>query len=464
MAEPPTTKPNAAVNLATVADGATDVRVDVRADAMAAGPIAATPDAPSGPAAPDVEPLRAMLGGRDLRWLVERVRARIERRRDRGAVALTSPTTAQRRAVARLLGRPAGQGTSLVVPLDAIEDALVRAGVASDLRSAVEALTGPIRDRKAERLAWAVAWTNAVEPAWDLWDRRPELDAWGDWLRTSGILRRLTGDDPAAARRLMQQAVAVLERLPAAGVPLPALAGAAVGDASALDGGRPLARLVLRAAADLGGIGPGAGAEWRRSVWASVGVLTGELVNPVLTLNLPWDPATAAGSAVAALARDGQPVYLTARQLLGDGLAVAPAAGRVVSVCESPAVVAEAADRLGPGAAPLVCVGTRPGAAATALLRGLVLRGVALRCHADFDWSGIRVVNALVTRFRARAWRMDEIAYRAAAEPAGPAGAPLRGNPVEAVWDPLLSVAMRELRCRVQEVDVIDGLVADLGS
>jgi len=463
MAEPPPTKPNAAVNVATAGDGSTAGRAHNQADGQADSQADGTA-VPGMPGVPDVEPLRAMLGGQELSWLVERMRSRIERRRDHGSVALKSPTPAQRRAVARLLGRPAGQGTSLTVPLDAVEGALVRAGVATDLRSAVEALTGPIHDRKAERLAWAVAWTSAVEPAWDLWDRRPELDGWGDWLRASGILRRLTGDDPVAARRLMQQAVAVFDRLPADGVPLPALAKAAVGDAGALDPGRPLERLVLRAAADLGGIGPGAGAEWRRSAWASVGVLTGELADPVLTLNLPWDPATAAGAALEALARDGQPVYLTARQLLGEGLVVAPAAGGVVSVCESPVVVAAAADRLGADAAPLVCVGARPGAAATVLLRGLVLRGVALRCHADFDWPGIRVVNALVTRFKAAAWRMDAAAYRDAAEAAGSPGPALRGNPVEAAWDPLLGVAMRELGRRVREADVTDALLADLGS
>jgi uncharacterized protein (TIGR02679 family) len=432
-------------------------------------------DADGGPegAATGPDRLRQVLGADELRWLVERARARLERRRDGGVVTLKSPTEAQRLALAKLLGRPVGRGTSLTVALATVERALVRRGIAVDLRTAVEALTGPIRDLKAERYRWAVAWARAVEPAWDLWDRRPELHAWGDWLRAAGILRRLTGDDPKAARRLMQQAVAVLDRLPADGVGLNELSAATTGDPNSLDPGQPLATLVLRAAADLGGLGNGSGGDWRGSVWASVGVLTGELANPVLTLNLPGAPTTTTGSALALLAESGQPAYVTARQLLRDRPDFLFPRGSEVFVCEHPGVVAAAAQQIGAGGSPLVCTGGRPGAAATALLQVLIAHGARLRYHGDFDWHGITTANGVIARFGAAPWRMDADAYRGAvkAVDAGRGGASvgagqrrtlLRGSPVEAIWDAELTAAMCQLRRRVEEDQVIDSLLADL--
>jgi hypothetical protein len=64
------------------------------------------------------------------------------------------------------------------------------------------------------------------------------------------------------------------------------------------------------------------------------------------------------------LADAGQPVHLTARQLLRDPPDL-PVRDRSVFVCENPTVVAEAASRFGARAAPLVCANVHPGAAAT---------------------------------------------------------------------------------------------------
>ncbi|HEX8859488.1 MAG TPA: TIGR02679 domain-containing protein, partial [Actinomycetes bacterium] len=78
--------------------------------------------------------LRRLLGGDDLRWLIERARARLERGLPlEGIVALDRATEAQRRAIARLLGRPAGRGASLHVPLAAVDTVLRRGGLAPDL-------------------------------------------------------------------------------------------------------------------------------------------------------------------------------------------------------------------------------------------------------------------------------------------------------------------------------------------
>lgn len=115
-------------------------------------PLADEPPGQEQEPAADSERLRRILGGPDLSWLVDRARARIARGAPLGGVVtLTSATPAQRRAVSRLLGRPVGHGTSLSVPLPAVESALQSAGLAADLRGAVESLTGPVPDRAAEQ-------------------------------------------------------------------------------------------------------------------------------------------------------------------------------------------------------------------------------------------------------------------------------------------------------------------------
>lgn len=415
---------------------------------------------PGPPADVDPDRLRRLLGGEELRWLVGRVRARLERGLPLdGSVNLEGATEAQRRAVARLLGRPVGRGASLHVSLAAVEAVLRAAGLAPDLTAAVQTLEGPVTDRTAERSAAERRWSEVLAAAEQAARRRPALTPWVGWLRSTGLLRRLAGGAPERAQGLVEQAVAVLDLLPAKGQPLPVVAARGADDGHLLDPDQPLATLVLRAASFIGGVPPGDGAEWRRTVWASVGVLDGELTNPVLTLNLPGDPRTATGRALAVWADAGQPVHLTARQLLRDPPGLSALRGRSVFVCENPSVVAEAANRLGSASAPLVCANAHPGAAATVLLRQFAAAGVRLCYHGDFDWPGITIANGITARFGALPWRLEAGAYRSAAATGGPR---LRGSPVTATWDPALTHAMLELGVKVEEERVLDALLADL--
>jgi len=414
-----------------------------------------------GPAAEvDLDRLRRLLGGEELLWLVERVRARLERGLPLdGTVILEGATESQRRVVARLLGRPVGRGASLRVSLPAVEAVLRGAGLAPDLASAVRALTGPVTDRAAERSAAEQRWTAVLAIAEQAAQRRPSLTPWVEWLRATGLLRRLAGGAPERARELVEQAIAVVDLLPAGGQPLSVVAAAGAGDGHLLDPDQPLATLVLRAASIIGGVPPGDGAEWRRTVWASVGVLAGELTNPVLTLSLPGDPRTVTGRALGVWADAGQPVHLTARQLLRDPPDLSALQGCGVFVCENPSVVAETANRLGTASAPLVCANAHPGGAATVLLRRLAAAGARLRYHGDFDWPGITIANGITARFGALPWRLDADAYRSAATTGGP---PLLGSPVTATWDPALTQTMLELGVKVEEERVLDDLLADL--
>jgi uncharacterized protein (TIGR02679 family) len=407
----------------------------------------------------DLPRLRRLLGADEHRWLVQRVRARLEHGQPLdGTVTLRNPTDAQRQALERLLGRPPRRGASVRVALTDLAVVLARAGIAPDLPAAVVALTGPLTDRSAEQAATAAAWAAAHEPAERAAADRPVLEQWVTWLHGTGMLRRLSGGDPAAARALAEQAASVLARLPAGSTPLSVFAATTLGDGHGLDADRPLSTLVLRAAAVLTGTPPGEGGEWRRTVWASVGVLSGELTNPVLTLGLPGDMQTPTGRALAAWAAAGQPVHLTARQLLRDPPELAMNRRRVF-VCENPTVVAEAANRLGAGAAPLVCTAGHPGAAATLLLSQLVAAGAEVRYHGDFDWGGITIANNVLAGFAAQPWRLDAANYRRAAA-AG--GGPLQGTPVQAVWEPELTETMQRLSVKVEEERVLEELLDDL--
>lgn len=410
----------------------------------------------------DTKRLGRLLGHPELGWLVSRLRQRLERGRPlSGPLVLSNALPEQRRALERLLGRRAGHGQALSLEMAELEAVLVRAGVASDLRSAVEALAGPVADRKAQRLDMAQRWAAAYAPLEPIVAARPQLDPWLEWVRGAGLLRRVPRGDPDAAGDLVRHIASVLDRLPCRGLPLSVLAAETTGDGHALDSGRALSALLLRAVARLGKIPEdGEGGEWRRTVWASVGVLCGELTNPVLVLNLAADTRTPTGRALVSHRVAGQPTYLTARQLLQDqplpGLD-----GSTVYLCENPSVVAEAANRLGVACAPLVCLSGHPAAAATVLLRQLLTAGAQLRYHGDFDWPGVVIANGIVQRFHARAWRFDASAYRTAACSLS-GGQLLRGRPVTATRDPELSDAMQTAGLKIEEERVLRDILSDL--
>lgn len=406
--------------------------------------------------------LRRLLGADELAWLVDRVRGRLERGGPvAGTVTLAEASAAQRDAVERLLGRRPRPGATLSVRLDDVDDVLRRSGMhPPGLASAVVALTGPVRDRATATAEREAVWHAAFAPLDALVAECPELHGWADGLRATGVVRRVAGD-PDVAAVLLADLAAALGALPPEPEPVGRFAERVLGHAHALDADRPLTGLVFGAARILGGTPDGEGAAWRREVWASVGLLRDELSTTVLVLGLPGDTATVTGRALAAHADAGEPAVLTLRQLTRHPSAWR-LAGHTVSVCENPVVVAEAADRLGPASAPLVCVGGQPGAAAMALLRAAVAAGARLRYHGDFDWGGLRIGNVLFGRLPIGPWRYDTASYHAAVT-LGP-GRTLTGVPVDASWDAELGEAMRREGHAVEEERVLDDLVADLAT
>jgi uncharacterized protein (TIGR02679 family) len=409
--------------------------------------------------------IRALLGSDELRPFFAAVRRRVER----GAATARSTTVRgltqpQREAAAALLGWPAPPRGPLRIDLDELDRALRASRLDAGLLEVLEALDGPLRDLPAERAAEK----GTVERMWEravshpAVQDRPELLRWIEGLRARGLVRRAAtcAGNGTTEHALLDAALRVVARLPEGGVPLAVLAAEETGDAHALDPDRPLCRLVLRAAAQLAGIGtvPSSTAG-RRWLWTEVGVLCDALSSHVLVLGL-----RAAGEPLVAALLElcvdaGEPVRLTLRQLLRGTLTVPR--GLEVFVCENPSVVAVAADRIGSGCPPLVCLEGIASTAAERLLQGLCRSGARLRFHCDFDWGGLRIGGQLAARHGGRPWRFGSEDYLRAVAQAG-TRQPLSGRPVTASWDASLALAMHREGQAIYEEQVVEQLVGDL--
>jgi hypothetical protein len=110
----------------------------------------------------DLERLQRLLGGADLAVLRRRLRARYERSEWRDVFTLNRLSAAERRALEGLLGRTAKDAGSMRVYASELDEAIARAGLASDLRAALEFLDGPLQDRQAARLALEQTWSAVV--------------------------------------------------------------------------------------------------------------------------------------------------------------------------------------------------------------------------------------------------------------------------------------------------------------
>ena len=427
--------------------------------------------------------LQRLLGGPALAALRQRLRRAYEQAAHGsapGLLRLSALAPHEAETLQALSGRPARQAASMQIDLADLGARLQAAGLASDMRVALELLDGPIVALAAGRAVAAAAWSAlAAQTA------HPSLvsllrDPYG-----LGLLRRLAASDAQAARVLCDRTSRVLAALPAHGQPRASLAALCLGDAHALDKGRPVATLVLAAlrlalqdeansdsAIDGNGDADSDRDEGTRALWAAQGVSVNELARPALTLNLPLHgrgqspvlPASATATSASDFnsAADGEPRYWSLRQLLR-GPATWRVAGRDVFVCENPNLLAMAADALGPRCAPLVCTDGMPAAAQRALLAQLAAAGAHLRYHGDFDWPGINIANRVLQDFGARAWRFGAADYTAAVELAAAASqAPLRGNAVVASWDGDLARTMQQAQRAIAEEALLPALLPDL--
>ena len=378
------------------------------------------------------------------RRLLAAARRSLERTGGRldGAVSLSTPDDDERRVVIGITGvhRPVAVGR-VTVRLTEI-DAHLRATYG---RSLVDVL-GPVRDRPAERGREAVARDAVLALSADSRHAgSPWFEQWLAGLRRDGTMTRIVrGGLP------FRSALAVLDALPAAGLPLPVVAERVLDDTKALTDG-PVRGLVLRALANWHGLPSPAGAEQERTLWELAGVVPDDLASQVLILNLPASGGRL-GDWLTGAAAGHVPFRITLHQLR---LAPVTVDRAEVFVCENPAVLRAAAGR---PTGPVICTEGVPSVAVHELLASL-RPGSAIRWHNDFDWTGVRMTAAAVRRHGGTVpWRMGVADYLGAAG----SGVVLTGTPAGTPWDPRLAAAMRETGHAVMEERLLDGLLSDL--
>lgn len=372
------------------------------------------------------------------------------------AVTLRSMPDETRRALADLLGLdrlpPASGRLEVARVVRAVGLSTIH-----ELRSAVEALRGPLPDRRAvrsaDRAARLALWDWLAEQAADLPLGEPSVWAstWIDRLRSQGARGGVE-----AHRRRLEVAVRVLRALPADGVSLAAFADDHLHDPHALDRGTRLASIVLDAVALSSGAAFAEDAEGARELWESVGVAPDPLSSMVLVIGLRGSAAAPLGPWLDAAADAGEAVVLTLSQLRR--WPVSPlSAGEVAYVVENPSVLAEAA-RQGWDGPPIVCSSGQPTVAVSTLLRQLRAAGASVRQHADFDAAGVGITSWLAARAGTRPWRMTAEDYLAAVDRRD-ASVPTVGPVPPTPWDPSLSEAMEQAGVVVYEESLRAGLL-----
>lgn len=391
----------------------------------------------------------------DLAWLVDRIAKRLERGEpaDRGTLTLADPTPAQRRAIDDLMGRRSTSGGTLSLDLRRLGDHL---GMdEGSLRALVEEVLGaPIVNRRALRVNAAAAWNELHQTMLDHFSGNHSAIGWLDALRADGLLKRLAGDDPAVATVLLKHAAEIIGGIPYDGVLIASLAASTSGDSHALDRGKPLSTLCLRFLVRKYDLSSIATAVERRDAWSAAGVTVDDLSAPALCLNLPAQPGCPPEPWIAWHVERGEPFCLTWRQLAE----FSPAWGMgEVFVCENPAIVSEAAARLGTNSRPLICLNGQPSSTVRSLLGKLADANIPLRIRADFDWAGIGILAGLAKRLAFSPWRMSRADYLRCS-----ASVPLGAGPIVSGCMADLATAMNTRGLAAYEEDLIELLIADL--
>jgi uncharacterized protein (TIGR02679 family) len=374
------------------------------------------------------------------------------------SVGVTDPDDAERRAIIGITGVHRRNGVKrLEVRLETL-DARLRSALGVGLIDAIPAITGAaLRNLPEDRARASRARQAAISILTNspLHDVQPWYAAWAAQLDRDGTVTRLANQGSTAQLAQAARTLEYLEARPpdAAPIPLPILADTVTRDTKALNKGT-LATLVLRALAERAQAPTPSRAEDVRDLWDRYGVVVDDLASRVLVLNIPAD-GEGLGTWLTDAARLGVPFQVTLHQLT-----TLPINVRIdeLYVCENPAVLRRAADRLGPACPPLVCTEGRP---STAFHRIALAAGAEMRYHGDFDWPGIDMTNQLLHRYGARPWQMSADDYQKALSQEIEHTA-LKGNACPTPWEPDLAIAMTEAGVAVYEESCLEALLDDL--
>lgn len=413
--------------------------------------------------------VRALLGDPALRELVTRLDRRLAKRPEiSGTITIKNPTPPTSEAVTSLLGKPPRPGGPLRVSLSELDDAIRHSGMADGLISAITILLGrPPRHAAIEQQKATHAWA-ALANTIDIGaNDQAAFASFAETICRDGTLRRAARGNLDEGRRLLGQLCACLSRLPLLEpTPLPIFATQIIGNSHALDAGRPLSGLVIRAIGQMLADPSGPIPVNQRARWNQANVIADELSSTVLVLNLRCVGDGLIDRVLNAHVEVGEPCRLTFRQLRlhpprFDPATVSPEPESTVFVCENPSVLAAAADRLGRQSLPLICIEGQPSHAAAKLLGPLRKAGIVLRYHGDFDRVGLQIVEQMQTRFGAIPWRMSTKDY---AENVIRSAPPFAGTVPEISWDDELKPMIEQHMRIVFEEQVIDTLMTDCGT
>lgn len=390
------------------------------------------------------------------------VRDRLERNgiEPRGTVTVRGLDRAGRHAVSGLVGRPVVRDSARIDLGDLDRLVRERAG-GSGLVALLESMGEPLRNRVAERSAGAAAREQpyAAARAWVAehagTGASPWVEPWLAAVRSSGVLSRI-GDPDVASRRVVQAlevAAALTAGVDVVPVARNVLAATVTGNSHSLDDGSVLAHLVQRALAGVDEEGAPVTPAARRRLWDRWGVLPDNVSSTCLVLGVRPLGSSPAEQRLRMAAEAGDPLHVTAWDLLRADLTIGPATR--VLVCENPRVLESLATDRG-GSVTVVCTSGMPGVVATDLLGRLRHSGADLRYHGDFDWPGIAIANRLTAQLGCRPWLMSASDYSVAVRPDG---LTLEGSEVRALWDDDLAPAMREHGVAVHEEAVLDRIL-----
>lgn len=369
-------------------------------------------------------------------------------------ITYPKPNQEMRDYLTSILGRTF-RGTNAMIPLDRLDQILRESGAAPEgLIAAIEYLEGPLRNRKEEQEQARMAWDTLFETA-ATWDTRPWVHAWLAYLKRTGMLKKQSNGNLDRAQTFLHQIIKAAQLLPHKGILLKELAVKVAGDAHLFDHGNGELTLLLKLAGCWGQEAEGRPASERECLRA-MGVQEDVLSSMVLTYGLRCSGNEGLGQILNLATQAGQPIWLTFRQLQDQETQIL---AQAVYICENPAVVQAAADRLGQDCKPLICLSGKPHGAARLLLSGLQEQGVTLYIHTDFDKAGLDIVAQIKAQFNAIPWRMSAQDYQAVDK-----HLPLHQSdrPIKASWCPELADAMNEAGKALHEEAVLDQLLADL--
>jgi uncharacterized protein (TIGR02679 family) len=383
-----------------------------------------------------------------------------------GSIMLANPSDEEKRALHALLGR--GSTRVELATLDrAVNDA-----VGMGLVAWLVDTSGVLRDRASER-AQRASRRLAIESL--AIDHELAKRSWfGEWMTVA----RRDGAIAAAVRfeerQYLQAALDVLEVVLSGGhdrVPLATVVAGATGDTKRLNSAtvRSLVEHGLALEAEISR--PTRSAD-RRLLWALYGIVVDDVSSDVLVLNVRPVGESALARWLCEAADLGEPFRITLRQLERADLSFTArafgesrAGSRVpVSVCENPAIVMDAAIRLGRESLPLLCTEGVPSDAFWNIANSIAESGSPIRVHADFDASGCTIAGSVIERIGATPWRFYSRNYEAALMALGDRFSLPRskGTPPKTPWDPKLGRAIaRDTRAVFEEL-LVNELLADL--